>query len=114
MSFKSGNQIPAGPGRDHCGGIVGVGAARQQVVRVVQRNKALGMLRSRKNTRGVLDAHCRIQWRMQHQQWDAQPGDSRLEVVTRQVVDETLAYDERPASQQYFRFAVRLDGFKAL
>ena len=70
------------------GGILPVG---QQVIRTVEGNEALGMLRRREDGRGMLDAHRLVPRRMHDQQCLAQIGDTILECLTPGIVHQLLA-----------------------
>src|SRR5207247_4717952 len=49
-------EVARRPGRDDSGGVGRIGRAREEVVRVVERNEALRMLRRRENPGWVVDA----------------------------------------------------------
>ena len=50
-------QISPDPGCDHLGGVIGIARRRDQMVGVVKRDKAFGMLGGGEQLRGVLDPH---------------------------------------------------------
>ncbi|MNC86081.1 hypothetical protein D3C83_17130 [compost metagenome] len=68
-------EVAAGPGREHRRDVRGVLPAGEQVVGIVERNEALGVLCGLEDVRGIVDAHDGIARRMEHQQRLAQLRD---------------------------------------
>ena len=87
----------------------GVLATRQQVVGIVERNEALGVLRRTKDARGVVDADDLVERRMEDEQRPPKHGDVRGQLVPLDVVEKLPANAERPPNEQHLRLAPRLD-----
>ena len=71
----------------------------QKMIGVRKRDKALGMLGSQENVRGILDADNIVGRRVKHQQRFAQVDKAIVDVLLCDVVEEFALDAERPSNQ---------------
>ena len=76
------------------------------MIRVIERNEALGMLCRLKDTRRILDAHALIKRRMKHEQCTAKTGNRRLHVWGGKILEKAFADDKIPAGQAHSGLAM--------
>jgi len=69
-------QIARGPGGDHVSGEIRVAATGQEMIGIVERNEALGMLGGGEDLLRILDAHRLVARRVQHEKRPSELGDA--------------------------------------
>ncbi len=97
--------VARGPGRDNLGRVFGVGGLRDQVIRIVERHKALGMLGRLEDARGVVDADDLVAGGMQDEKRAAQITDGRAERAALDILHEFAADGESPGAERHLRRA---------
>ena len=79
------------------------------MIRVVERDEALGMARGLEYLGRVLDAHDVVPRRVKDEQCFVQIPERSLEILYLDIVEELLLDPESAPGDLYLRFAGRLD-----
>lgn len=102
-------KIPLGPGGDHIGHIDRIALLAQQMIGTGERYETLGMLGGSENTRSILDADDVVGGRMKHQQRLAKIGETILDILLGNVIEEFTLDAKWPTGQRHLDLALSAD-----
>ena len=108
-------EVSLGPGGDGAGGIVGIGFPSQEVVGVIERDEALGVLRAIVDATGVVDADDFVDGRVEYEKGFPKLsggvfGRDLFEIVDELLPDEKLASSKRNGGFPLFPDLVEFPG----